>query len=157
MTLKKIDFGFALVTFILGVYVVLEGFSYGFTAADGQPGSGLFPIVVGFALIFFSVINVVRSRVDYLSIQEEFSLLVTKRMLVILLGNGLIISLMVFFGIMLSTILSIMFTGFVIAWGGIDKRFIIQITIVSIVTTFILHALFIKVLRIQPLIGIFGF
>lgn len=155
--LKKIDFGFALVTFILGVYVVLEGFSYGFTAADGQPGSGLFPIVVGFALIFFSVINVVRSRVDYLSIQEEFSLLVTKRMLVILLGNGLIISLMVFFGIMLSTILSIMFTGFVIAWGGIDKRFIIQITIVSIVTTFILHALFIKVLRIQPLIGIFGF
>jgi hypothetical protein len=155
--LKKIDFGFALVTFILGVYVVLEGFSYGFTAADGQPGSGLFPIVVGFALIFFSVINVVRSRIDYLSIQEEFSLLVTKRMLVILLGNGLIISLMVFFGIMLSTILSIMFTGFVIAWGGIDKRFIIQITIVSIVTTFILHALFIKVLRIQPLIGIFGF
>ena len=155
--LKKIDFGFVLVTFILGVYVVLEGFSYGFTAADGQPGSGLFPIVVGFALIFFSVINVVRSRVDYLSIQEEFSLLVTKRMLVILLGNGLIISLMVFFGIMLSTILSIMFTGFVIAWGGIDKRFIIQITIVSIVTTFILHALFIKVLRIQPLIGIFGF
>ena len=155
--LKKIDFGFALVTFILGVYVVLEGFSYGFTAADGQPGSGLFPIVVGFALIFFSVINVVRSRVDYLSIQEEFSLLVTKRMLVILLGNGLIISLMVFLGIMLSTILSIMFTGFVIAWGGIDKRFIIQITIVSIVTTFILHALFIKVLRIQPLIGIFGF
>ena len=155
--LKKIDFGFALVTFILGVYVVLEGFSSGFTAADGQPGSGLFPIVVGFALIFFSVINVVRSRVDYLSIQEEFSLLVTKRMLVILLGNGLIISLMVFFGIMLSTILSIMFTGFVIAWGGIDKRFIIQITIVSIVTTFILHALFIKVLRIQPLIGIFGF
>lgn len=155
--LKKIDFGFALVTFILGVYVVLEGFSYGFTAADGQPGSGLFPIVVGFALIFFSVINVVRSRIDYLSIQEEFSLLVTKRTLVILLGNGLIISLMVFFGIMLSTILSIMFTGFVIAWGGIDKRFIIQITIVSIVTTFILHALFIKVLRIQPLIGIFGF
>jgi hypothetical protein len=155
--LKKIDFGFALVTLILGVYVVLEGFSYGFTAADGQPGSGLFPIVVGFALIFLSVINVVRSRIDYLSIQEEFSLLVTKRMLVILLGNGLIISLMVFFGIMLSTILSIMFTGFVIAWGGIDKRFIIQITIVSIVTTFILHALFIKVLRIQPLIGIFGF
>lgn len=155
--LKKIDFGFALVTLILGVYVVLEGFSYGFTAADGQPGSGLFPIIVGFALIFFSVINVVRSRVDYLSIQEEFSLLVTKRMLVILLGNGLIISLMVFFGIMLSTILSIMFTGLVIAWGGVDKRFIIQLTIVSIVTTFFLHALFIKVLRIQPLIGIFGF
>lgn len=155
--LKKIDFGFALVTLILGVYVVLEGFSYGFTAADGQPGSGLFPIIVGFALIFFSVINVVRSRVDYLSIQEEFSLLVTKRMLISLLGNGLIISLMVFFGIMLSTILSIMFTGLVIAWGGIDKRFIIQMTIVSIVTTFILHALFIKVLRIQPLIGIFGF
>lgn len=155
--LKKIDLSFALVTLILGVYVVLEGFSYGFTAADGQPGSGLFPIIVGFALIFFSVINVVRSRVDYLSIQEEFSLLVTKRMLVILLGNGLIISLMVFFGIMLSTILSIMFTGLVIAWGGIDKRFIIQMTIVSIVTTFFLHALFIKVLRIQPLIGIFGF
>jgi hypothetical protein len=155
--LKKIDFGFALITFILGVYVVLEGFSYGFTAADGQPGSGLFPIIVGFALIFFSVINLVRSRIDYLSIQEEFSLLVTKRMLVILLGNGLIISLMVFFGIMLSTILSIIFTGLVIAWGGIDKRFIIQMTIVSIVTTFILHTLFIKVLRIQPLIGIFGF
>jgi hypothetical protein len=50
--LKKIDFGFALLTFILGIYVVLEGFSYGFTAADGQPGSGLFPIIVGFALIF---------------------------------------------------------------------------------------------------------
>jgi hypothetical protein len=155
--LKKIDFGFALITFILGIYVVLEGFSYGFTAADGQPGSGLFPIIVGFALIFFSVINLVRSRIDYLSIQEEFSLLVTKRMLVILLGNGLIISLMAFFGIMLSTILSIIFTGLVIAWGGIDKRFIIQMTIVSIVTTFILHTLFIKVLRIQPLIGIFGF
>jgi hypothetical protein len=155
--LKKIDFGFALITFILGIYVVLEGFSYGFTAADGQPGSGLFPIIVGFALIFFSVINLIRSRIDYLSIQEEFSLLVTKRMLVILLGNGLIISLMAFFGIMLSTILSIIFTGLVIAWGGIDKRFIIQMTIVSIVTTFILHTLFIKVLRIQPLIGIFGF
>jgi hypothetical protein len=155
--LKKIDFGFALITFILGVYVVLEGFSYGFTAGDGQRGSGLFPIIVGFALIFFSVINLVRSRIDYLSIQEEFSLLVTKRMLVILLGNGLIISLMVFFGIILSTILSIIFTGLVIAWGGIDKRFIIQMIIVSIVTTFILHILFIKVLRIQPLIGIFGF
>ena len=155
--LKKIDFGFALLTFILGVYVVLEGFSYGFTAADGQPGSGLFPIIVGFALIFFSAINVVRSRIDYLSIQEEFSLLVTKRMLIILIGNGLIMSLMGFFGIMLSTILSIMFTGIIIAWGDIDKRFVLQMAIVSILTTFALHALFIKVLRIQPLIGIFGF
>ena len=155
--LKKIDFGFALLTFILGIYVVLEGFSYGFTAADGQPGSGLFPIIVGFALIFFSAINVLRSRIDYLSIQEEFSMLVTKRMLVILLGNGLIIGLMGFLGIMLSTILSILFTGLMIAWGAIDKRFVIQLTIVSIVTTIVLHALFIKVLRIQPMVGIFGF
>jgi hypothetical protein len=155
--LKKIDFGFALLTFILGIYVVLEGFSYGFTAADGQPGSGLFPIIVGFALIFFSVINILRSRIDYLSIQEEFSMLVTKRMLVILLGNGLIIGLMGFLGIMLSTILSILFTGLMIAWGAIDKRFVIQLTIVSILTTIVLHALFIKVLRIQPMVGIFGF
>jgi hypothetical protein len=155
--LKKIDFGFALLTFILGIYVVLEGFSYGFTAADGQPGSGLFPIIVGSALIFFSAINVLRSRIDYLSIKEEFSMLVTKRMLVILLGNGLIIGLMGFLGIMLSTILSILFTGLMIAWGAIDKRFVIQLTIVSIATTIVLHALFIKVLRIQPMVGIFGF
>lgn len=155
--LKKIDFGFALVTLILGIYVVVEGFSYGFTAADGQPGSGLFPIIVGFALIFFSAINVLRSRIDYLSIKEEFSLLVTKRTLVILLGNGLIISLMSFLGIMLSTILSILFTGLMIAWGAIDKRFVIQITVIAVVSTLVLHALFIKVLRIQPLIGIFGF
>jgi hypothetical protein len=155
--LKKIDFGFALLTFILGIYVVLEGLSYGFTAADGQPGSGLFPIIVGFALIFFSAINVLRSRIDYLSIQEEFSMLVTKRMLVILLGNGLIIGFMGFLGIMLSTILSILFTGLMIAWGAIDKRFVIQLTIVSILTTIVLHALFIKVLRIQPMVGIFGF
>ena len=155
--LKKIDFGFALLTFILGIYVVVEGFSYGFTAADGQPGSGLFPIIVGFALIFFSAINVLRSRIDYLSIKEEFSLLVTKRTLVILLGNGLIISLMSFLGIMLSTILSILFTGLMIAWGAIDKRFVIQITVIAVVSTLVLHALFIKVLRIQPLIGIFGF
>ena len=155
--LKKIDFGFALLTFILGIYVVVEGFSYGFTAADGQPGSGLFPIIVGFALIFFSAINVLRSRIDYLSIKEEFSLLVTKRMLVILLGNGLIISFMGFFGIILSTIFSILFTGLMIAWGAIDKRFVIQITVIAVVSTLVLHALFIKVLRIQPLVGIFGF
>jgi hypothetical protein len=155
--LKKIDFGFALLTFILGIYVVVEGFSYGFTAADGQPGSGLFPIIVGFALIFFSAINVLRSRIDYLSIKEEFSLLVTKRTLVILLGNGLIISLMSFFGIILSTIFSILFTGLMIAWGAIDKRFVIQITVIAVVSTLVLHALFIKVLRIQPLVGIFGF
>jgi hypothetical protein len=155
--LKKIDFGFALLTLIIGIYVVVEGFSYGFTAADGQPGSGLFPIIVGFALIFFSAINVLRSRIDYLSIKEEFSLLVTKRTLVILLGNGLIISFMDFFGIMLSTIFSILFTGLMIAWGAIDKRFVIQITVIAVVSTLVLHALFIKVLRIQPLIGIFGF
>lgn len=155
--LKKIDFGFALLTLILGIYVVVEGFSYGFTAADGQPGSGLFPIIVGLALIFFSAINVLRSRIDYLSIKEEFSLLVTKRTLVILLGNGLIISFMSFFGIMLSTIFSILFTGLMIAWGAIDKRFVIQITVIAVVSTLVLHALFIKVLRIQPLIGIFGF
>ena len=155
--LKKIDFGFALLTLIIGIYVVVEGFSYGFTEADGQPGSGLFPIIVGFALIFFSAINVLRSRFDYLSIKEEFSLLVTKRMLVILFGNGLIISLMGFFGIILSTIFSILFTGLMIAWGAIDKRFVIQITVISVVSTLVLHALFIKVLRIQPLIGIFGF
>ena len=155
--LKKIDFGFALLTLILGIYVVVEGFSYGFTADDGQPGSGLFPIIVGLALIFFSVINVLRSRIDYLSIKEEFSLLVTKRTLVILLGNGLIISLMSFFGILLSTIFSILFTGLMIAWGAIDRRFVIQITVISVLSTLALHALFIKVLRIQPLIGIFGF
>jgi hypothetical protein len=84
-------------------------------------------------------------------------MLVTKRMLVILLGNGLIIGLMGFLGIMLSTILSILFTGLMIAWGAIDKRFVIQLTIVSILTTIVLHALFIKVLRIQPMVGIFGF
>jgi len=155
--LKKIDFGFALLTLIMGIYVVVEGFSYGFTAADGQPGSGLFPIIVGFALIFFSAINVLRSRIDYLSIKEEFSLLVTKRTLVILLGNGLIIGLMSILGIILSAILSIMFTGLVIAWGGIDKRFVIQLITVSVVTTFILHVLFVRVLRVQPLVGIFGF
>ena len=155
--LKKIDFGFAVTLLILGSYVVLEGFSYGLTGVDGQPGSGLFPIAVGFALIFFSAINVLRSRIDYLSIKEEFSLLVTKRTLVILLGNGLIISFMDFFGIMLSTIFSILFTGLMIAWGAIDKRFVIQITVIAVVSTLVLHALFIKVLRIQPLIGIFGF
>jgi hypothetical protein len=44
-----------------------------------------------------------------------------------------------------------------IAWGAIDKRFVIQITVIAVVSTLVLHALFIKVLRIQPLIGIFGF
>jgi len=155
--LKKIDFGFAVTLLILGAYVVLEGFSYGIAGADGQPGSGLFPIAVGFALIFFSAINVVRSRIDYLSMKEEFNLLVTKRMLLILLGNGLIVGLMSFLGIILSAIISIMFTGFVIAWGGIDKRFVIQLITVSVVTTFILHVLFVRVLRVQPLVGIFGF
>jgi hypothetical protein len=64
---------------------------------------------------------------------------------------------MSFFGIMLSTIFSILFTGLMIAWGAIDKRFVIQITVIAVVSTLVLHALFIKVLRIQPLIGIFGF
>jgi hypothetical protein len=154
--LKKIDFGFAIATIMLGAYVVIEGFSYGFTAADSQPGSGLFPIIIGSFLIFFGAINMVRSRIDYLSMKEEFSLLVTKRMLVILLINGLIIGLMGFLGIILSTFLSIMLTGLAIAWGEIDKRFVIQVTIVSIVTTLVLHVLFVKVLKIQALVGIFG-
>jgi hypothetical protein len=98
----------------------------------------------------------VRSRIDYLSMKEEFSLLVTKRMLIILLINGLIIGLMGFLGIIVSTFLSIMLTGLAIAWGEIDKRFVIQVTIVSIVTTLVLHVLFVKVLKIQALVGVFG-
>ena len=98
----------------------------------------------------------VRSRIDYLSMKEEFSLLVTKRKLVILLINGLIIGLMGFLGIIVSTFLSIMLTGLAIAWGEIDKRFVIQVTIVSIVTTLVLHVLFVKVLKIQALVGVFG-
>jgi hypothetical protein len=49
-----------------------------------------------------------------------------------------------------------MLTGLAIAWGEIDKRFVIQVTIVSIVTTLVLHVLFVKVLKIQALVGVFG-
>ena len=100
--LKKLDVGFALVTLVLGVYSVIEGISYGFRTAEGHPGSGFFPIVVGIALIGFSLINILRSGVEVTQIKEVWSNQVAIRALFILIGHSIIIALFTFLGLLLS-------------------------------------------------------
>ncbi len=155
--LKKLDVGFALVTLALGVYSVVEGFSYGFQTSEGHPGSGFFPIVVGLALIGFSLINILRSGVEVTQIKEVWSNQVAARSLVILGGHAVIIALFPVIGLVLSAAASILLVGLTIAWGDFDKGFIRKLILVAILTPASLHFIFIEVLGIQPKVGFLGF
>ncbi len=155
--LKKLDVGFALVTLVLGVYSVIEGISYGFRTAEGHPGSGFFPIVVGIALIGFSLINILRSGVEVTQIKEVWSNQVAIRALIILIGHAIIIALFTFLGLLLSAVVSILLVGFTIAWGDIDKGFTRKLILVAILAPVSLHVIFIEILGIQPKVGFLGF
>ncbi len=155
--LKKLDVGFALVTLALGVYSVIEGVSYGFQTAEGHPGSGFFPIVVGIALIGFSLINILRSGIEVTQIKEVWSNEVAIRALVILGGHAIIIALFAFIGLILSAAASILLVGFTIAWGDIDRGFIRKIILLAVLAPLSLHLIFIEILGIQPKVGFLGF
>ena len=155
--LRKLDVGFAIVTLALGLYSVIAGISYGFQNEDGHPGSGFFPIVVGIALIGFSLINTLRSGVEAKQIKEVWSNQVAVRALVILGGHAVIIGLFTWIGLILSAVLSILLVGLTIAWGDFDKGFIRKLILVAVLAPLSLHLIFIEILGIQPKVGFLGF
>ena len=155
--LKKLDVGFALVTLALGLYSVIEGVSYGFQTVEGHPGSGFFPIVVGIALIGFSLINVLRSGVEVEQITEIWSNSIALRALVILGGHAIIIGLFSWIGLILSAAASIFLVGLTIAWGDFDKGFLQKLSLVALLAPLSLHLIFIEVLGVQPKVGFLGF
>lgn len=59
MTLHKADVIAAVLLGLLGVYIIIQGLSYGFTA-EGLPSAGFFPVLAGVLIASLSIVNVVR-------------------------------------------------------------------------------------------------
>jgi hypothetical protein len=155
--LRYVETVFALATLALGVYVVMEGLSYGFQTPEGSPDSGFFPVIVGIVLCFLAVVNVIRSKVEVAEIKEVWSNKVALRALAILGGHALLILLFEVLGLVVAAACSVFLTGLVIKWGQLDRRTLLQLIATAVIAPSVLYFLFMVMLRVQPLPGIFGF
>ncbi|MBP5979871.1 MAG: tripartite tricarboxylate transporter TctB family protein [Halomonas sp.] len=56
LRLHRLDLAVSVILFLLGLYVVITGFDYGFLDR-GTPDAGFFPVFIGFGISGFATIN----------------------------------------------------------------------------------------------------
>jgi len=154
MVTNRLDKIAAIFLIGFGVYIVWTGLDYGYMRGT-TPGPGFFPVLVGMAIIVFSVINLLRSlrgTEDLEDTMQRGDILKTVALTVALLG---VIVLTPFFGLMVSVGLFMFSAAFIIK-PSLEKKFLFRLIPTCLIFPVFLKIVFTTLLRIPVPTGAFG-
>lgn len=155
MTIHRLDQLVALALALLGVYLVVAGFGYGFMR-DTTPGAGFFPVLIGSVIAVLSLVNLVRS----LAGMEILKAAMTKGDVLRFVAVAAALLAYVWFapvlGLAFTTMALMIVVGLIIR-PTLEPGFLARLLAVSVVCSLACVWIFGTLLRVPMLIGPFGF
>lgn len=155
MTIHRLDQLVALALALLGVYLVVAGFGYGFMR-DTTPGAGFFPVLIGGVIAVLSLVNLVRS----LAGMEILKAAMTKGDVLRFVAVAAALLAYVWFapvlGLAFTTMALMIVVGLIIR-PTLEPGFLARLLAVSVVCSLACVWIFGTLLRVPMLIGPFGF
>lgn len=155
MTIQRLDQLVALGLALLGVYLVVAGFGYGFMR-DTTPGAGFFPVLIGGVIAVLSLVNLVRSLAGI----EILKAAMTKGDVLRFVAVAAALLVYVWFapvlGLALATMALMIVVGLIIR-PTLEPGFLARLLAVSVVCSLACVWIFGTLLRVPMLIGPFGF
>jgi hypothetical protein len=155
MTIHRLDQLVALALALLGVYLVVAGFGYGFMR-DTTPGAGFFPVLIGGVIAVLSLVNLVRS----LAGMEILKAAMTKGDVLRFVAVAAALLAYVWFapvlGLAFATMALMIVVGLIIR-PTLEPGFLARLLAVSVVCSLACVWIFGTLLRVPMLIGPFGF
>ena len=155
MTIHRLDQLVALGLALLGVYLVVAGFGYGFMR-DTTPGAGFFPVLIGCVIAVLSLVNLVRS----LAGTEILKAVMTKGDVLRFVAVAAALLAYVWFapvlGLALATMALMIVVGLIIR-PTLEPGFLARLLTVSVVCSLACVWIFGTLLRVPMLSGPFGF
>lgn len=150
MSLKILDICFAFLILLLGVYIVQTSLGYGYLFRN-VPGPGYFPFWTGVLLIAFSVVNIFRCFLINEFSGKKIGGSELIQVILLLFSVVAFIYLSTRFGMMLSTFIFILLTGYILNYQLWPVKFFAKIIIIAIATTLIITFIFRNLLSVPIL------
>ena len=155
MTIQRVDQLVALGLALLGVYLVVAGFGYGFMR-DTTPGAGFFPVLIGGVIAVLSLVNLFRS----LAGMEILKAAMTKgeglRFVAVAAALLAYVWLAPVLGLALATMALMIVVGLIIR-PTLEPGFLARLLALSVVFSLACVWIFGTLLRVPMLSGPFGF
>jgi putative tricarboxylic transport membrane protein len=155
MTIQRLDQLVALGLTLLGVYLIIAGFDYGFMR-DKTPGAGFFPVLIGGIVAVLSLINLVRSLVGIEILKTGMPKGDVLRFMAVAAAMLVYVWLAPVIGLALATMALMIVVGLVIR-PTLERSFLARLLAVSIVCSLACVWIFGSLLGVPILKGPFGF
>lgn len=155
MTIHRLDQLVALALALLGVYLVVAGFGYGFMR-DTTPGAGFFPVLIGSVIAVLSLVNLVRSLAGMEILKAAMTKGDVLRFVVVAVALLTYVWLAPVLGLALATMALMIVVGLIIR-PTLEPGFLARLLAVSVVCSLACVWIFGTLLRVPMLIGPFGF
>jgi putative tricarboxylic transport membrane protein len=155
MTIQRLDQLVALGLALLGVYLVVAGFGYGFMR-DTTPGAGFFPVLIGGVIAVLSLVNLVRSLAGMEILKAAMTKGDVLRFVVVAVALLTYVWLAPVLGLALATMALMIVVGLIIR-PTLEPGFLARLLTVSVVFSLACVWIFGTLLRVPMLIGPFGF
>jgi hypothetical protein len=155
MTIQRLDQLVALGLALLGVYLVVAGFGYGFMR-DTTPGAGFFPVLIGGVIAVLSLVNLVRSLAGMEILKAAMTQGDVLRFVAVAAALLAYVWFAPILGLALATMALMIVAGLIIR-PTLEPGFLARLLAVSVVCSLACVWIFGTLLRVPMLIGPFGF
>ena len=155
MTIQRLDQLVALGLALLGVYLIVAGFGYGFMR-DTTPGAGFFPVLIGGIIAVLSLVNLVRSLAGIEILKAGMTKGDVLRFMAVAAAMLVYVWFAPVLGLALATMALMIVVGLIIR-PTLEPSFLARLLAVSIVCSLACVWIFGTLLRVPMLIGPFGF
>jgi putative tricarboxylic transport membrane protein len=155
MTIQRLDQVVALGLVLLGVYLVVAGFDYGFMR-DTTPGAGFFPVLIGGFIAVLSLVNLFRSLAGIEILRAAMTKSDVLRFVAVAAALLAYVWLAPVLGLALATMALMIVVGLIIR-PTLEPGFLARLLAVSVVFSLACVWIFGTLLRVPMLSGPFGF
>jgi putative tricarboxylic transport membrane protein len=155
MTIQRLDQLVALGLALLGVYLVVAGFGYGFMR-DTTPGAGFFPVLIGGVIAVLSLVNLVRSLAGIEILKAAMAKSDVLRFVAVAAALLAYVWIAPVLGLALATMALMIVVGLIIR-PTLAPGFLARLLAVSVVCSLACVWIFGTLLRVPMLVGPFGF
>lgn len=155
MTIQRVDQLVALGLALLGVYLVVAGFGYGFMR-DTTPGAGFFPVLIGGVIAVLSLVNLFRSLAGMEILKAAMTKGEVLRFVAVAAALLAYVWLAPVLGLALATMALMIVVGLIIR-PTLEPGFLARLLALSVVFSLACVWIFGTLLRVPMLSGPFGF
>lgn len=155
MNIRHLDQIVALCLTGFGAYLIWAGIDYGLMRGT-TPGAGYFPALIGGLIVVLSIVNLARSLGGIEKVKATMSRREVAQFIGIVVAMLVFVFITPWLGMTLAAMLLMPVTAFIIR-PSTDRRFVLQVVLVSVLAPIICKFAFGELLNVPIPTGVFGF